>query len=279
MPPGVLPVLVELRRWSRLFVLTDDNIERIDAVVSLGPELRRPADVPAAVWVDSRDQLNLVSVRSADAVISSDPEVLQAAGSRGLFPGNGNAASLGTPIGPVVRARLRAARGLPAVAVLEHSPPDWLWEERSAPLEPDLVDTALGCASVVIVTGSPLLRALAWGAPAVTDEATAAEVGAAPQLDVVVAETPEERRQQARLLTENTALAARLSWAGRMLIERRHDTRLVAAGLIRRLGLGAASSLSGHSPLALRLSELGTPAASAVVARANVAIEAVSGMP
>jgi hypothetical protein len=231
------------------------------------------------MWADSVDQLELPSVQSADVVISADPEVLTASGRRGLFPGDGQAALLGTPMGPVVRSRLRAARGLPALAVVEYSPPHWLWEQRSTPLEPDLIDTALGCASAVIATGNGLLRALAWGAPSVTDEDTAIEFGATCGVEVVVADTPEERRRQAHQLAEDPVRAARLSWAGRMLIERRHDSRLAAAALIRRLGLGAASSLSGHLPLALRLSELGTPAGSDVVARANLAVENLAGMP
>jgi hypothetical protein len=218
-------------------------------------------------------------VQSADVVISSDPDVVKAAGRRGLFPGDGQAASLGTPMGPVVRSRLRAARGLPALAVVEHSPPHWSWEGRSTPLEDDLVDTALGCASAVVVTGSSLLRALAWGAPSVTDDVTAAGVGASADLDVVVADTPEERRRQASQLARDPVRASRLSWAGRMLIERRHDSRLAAAALVRTLGLGAASSLSGCSQLGLRLSELGTPPDSDVVARANEAVRLLAGMP
>ena len=43
-----------------------------------------------------------------------------------------------------------------------------------APLDADAVDTALACAAVVVVRGAALVRALAWGAPIVTDVDTIA---------------------------------------------------------------------------------------------------------
>jgi hypothetical protein len=71
-------------------------------------------------------------------------------------------------------------------------------------------------------------------------------------------------------------IAARLSWGGRMLVERRHDAGLAAATLVRRLGLGPASNLSAHDGLALRLAELGTPADAHIVERAAEACNALT---
>jgi hypothetical protein len=268
-PDTLLPLLASLRRWCQVFVMAVDSPSEVDAVIVLNADTNKIPQVPYAIWVESTPDVDRPAVEGADVVMSTDPEVLSRCGRRGLYPPNGRVPSSAVPIGPFVRGRLRKARGLPSSVVVEHDGDNWWWPGRSGPMRPELVDTALGCASAAIVIGPTILRALSWGTPVVTDADTAATIGANDDVEVIVADEPKLRRSKAQLLASEPVTAARISWAGRMLVERRHDARLAAATLVRRLNLGPASALSAHDGLALRLAELGTPANAHIVERAN----------
>jgi hypothetical protein len=268
-PPSLVPLLVGLRRWCQVFALTVDAPAAIDATVAVTPDADLPAGIPAAVWVESVDDMSMSAVAAAAVVLTRHDCVLEASGARGLFAAEGQAAVVGCPIGPFVRGRLRHVRHLPPHATVEFDGARWWWQGRS--LDHDLVDTGLGCAIAAVVTGPDLLRALAWATPSVTDSATAAMLGARDGMEVLVGDSVEERRRLASSIAADPVLAARLSWAGRMLVERRHDSTLAAADLVRRLGLGSGSSLPGPANLAARMAELGTPPGAWIVERAVAA--------
>jgi hypothetical protein len=219
------------------------------------------------VWASSVDDLDDPLVEAALVVVSNVEEIVAQAGAAGLFAGTGNVGSHGVPVGPSVRARLRGARGLPDSAILEFDGDRWWWQGCDIGNDDLMVDTALGCASAVAVTGWPVLRALAWAAPTVTDPETAALIGALEGMHVFIGKTTGQRRQVAASLAHDPVPAARLSWAGRKLVERRYDSGLVAGTLLRRLGISLAASLPGGVTMAARLEELGTPQSASVVGR------------
>lgn len=131
--------------------------------------------------------------------------------------------------------------------------------------------------SAVVVTGPPLIGALAWGTPCVTDVETAVRFRVVADRDVLVADSVEARRRAAIEVATDAPLAARLSWAGRLLVETRHSPAMVAAALVRRLGLSAASRVPVPPPLAAALAQLGTPESAAVVERVRLAAAILEG--
>src|SRR4029453_18578635 len=82
-----------------------------------------------------------------------------------------------------------------------------------------------------------LLEAMAWGAPTVSDPASARRGGAVAGTHVLVGADADERRRPATELAADQALASRLSWAGRRLVEWRHDAGRAAMRLVELLGL------------------------------------------
>jgi len=167
--------------------------------------------LPIALWAQAED-IGSEAFRQATVVVSDDPTVVAAAGARGLRAPTGRPIGHRRPMSPFVRERLRRERGLPALALLEQREEGWLFGRPSAllPLESDLVETAMGSASAVVVTEPGwLLRSLAWGAPTVTSPATAAAVGAVAGTEVLVAETSKARTEAAVALCADDLEAAR----------------------------------------------------------------------
>jgi hypothetical protein len=171
-------------------------------------------------------------------------------------------------VSPFVRQRLRWARGLPEAAVLEQDSDGWRWPGLDEPLADDLVATAMACASAVAVTEpGRLLEAMAWGAPSVADPASAGRVGAEAGTHLLVGADAGERRRLAEDLAADRALASRLSWAGRRLVEWRHDAGRAAMRLVELLGLRPTLPQGAFASARLQLSLLGTPSDATIASR------------
>lgn len=140
------------------------------------------------------------------------------------------------------------------------------WRERLGRPEPWVVDlerlpgdqrqAAAEVASVVVAHRADLVVALARGAPTVTDAPSAAAVGAVDGTHVLVAAPGEPAISAAHALAADPVRSARLSTAGRALVEQRLDVARTAAELVRRLGL--ISTASAYSLVDARLAELAT---------------------
>jgi hypothetical protein len=116
----------------------------------------------------------------------------------------------------------------------------------------------------VVVDRTAVLAALAYGAPTVTDPATATEIGAVADRHLLVGADAEERRSLAAALAADMATAARLSWAGRRLFEESFSV----THLLRRVERAA---LRPHGPadrISRVLDDLGTPGDAPIRGRA-----------
>jgi hypothetical protein len=122
------------------------------------------------------------------------------------------------PMAPVVRRRWRSRLGLPATLVVD-----------AGEVPDDLAPTALALASVVVATGARLAEALAWGAPCVTDAASAAAIGAG-EGEVAIGASPHD-------IAGDDGWASALSAGGRRLAERRLDQHAAARRVAGALGL------------------------------------------
>lgn len=152
------------------------------------------------------------------------------------------------PMTPFVRARWRRRFGLPAQLVVD-----------AAQLPAEVRATGLAVAAAVVATGADLLvEALAWSAPTATDAASAAAIGARPDVEVVVGDAA-----AARALAADDRRAAVMGRAGRRLVERLYDPVRAAAELRHALGLTARPPSLQH-----RLDELWTPADARIRRRA-----------
>jgi hypothetical protein len=141
------------------------------------------------------------------------------------------------------------------------------------------VPTALACAAAVCVeSAQALVAALAFGTPAVSDEATTGAVGAIGGQQVLTAETPMERRRLAEDLASDVTTASRLSWAGRRHYEQRYDISRTAILLIGRLLRPAGSSAGALPNVELRLGELNTPTTAVVRSRLATATPGLPGL-
>lgn len=262
-PEGALPLLVALHEWC-LPATLDPAAGKPTAILATPEGLHlAPSGVPIALWAQAED-IGSEAFRQATVVVSDDPAVVAAAGARGLRAPTGRPIGHRRPMSPFVRERLRRERGLPALALLEQHEAGWLFGRPPAllPLEPDLIETAMGAAAAVVVTEPGwLLRSLAWGAPTVTNAATAAAVGAVVGDEVLVAETSKARTEAAVTLSADEIAAARLSWRGYRRAEC-HDAERAATFLADRLSLWPDTPMRPARSLPtveLTLRLLGTP--------------------
>jgi hypothetical protein len=268
-PPGVATLARLLDRWCvpRAADPRHDLPAAWLASSSRAPGLDDALEsgVPVAVWVATAGDIAALGHRArgpllvtdaANAVDGHDVMVVGGAIDVQRFP----------YVSPFVRARWRAARGLPAtmVAVIDLDGSD---------VDEDVGPTMFALASAVAVTGPRLLEALAWGAPCATDAESAAMAGAVDGRDVVVA-APDRLRDAASDLASNPVLAATLSRAGRRLVERRHDRGRTPLALARRLGL-VGSTAAGRIDEAL--DELWTPTRARIRDRVDEALAPLVG--
>jgi hypothetical protein len=259
-PSSLVPLLAAMYRWCVPATL-DPAAGRPAAVLATAAVARRvPAGRPVALWTRSAEEVGSAAGDHAAAIVSDEPAVVDAAGERGVLAASGDHARNRRPLSPFVRSRLRRARGLPETAVLEQTDDGWRWSGLPERLEDDLVPTAIACASAVAV-GEPvrLLEAMAWGAPCVSDRGSAEHVGAVPETHLLVDPGARSRTELAARLSADQELASRLSWAGRRLVEQRHDASRAAVRLAELLALRPSLPDGAFAPARMQLSLLGTP--------------------
>jgi hypothetical protein len=267
-PESLVPLLAALYRWCVPSTIDPAAPEPDAVMATVASAGRVPAGRPLALWVGSAAEAGSAAARRAAAVVSDDPAAVDAAGDRGVPAPAGEQAAGRSVVSPFVRARVRWARGLPQTAVLEQTGDGWRWPGLDGPLADDLVATAMACASAVAVAEpGRLLEAMAWGAPSVADPGSAERVGAVAGTHVLVGADADERRRLAGDLAADRALASRLSWAGRRLVERRHDAGRAAMRLVELLGLRPTLPEGALASARLQLSLLGTPSDAKIAGR------------
>jgi hypothetical protein len=259
------PLLVQASRWCRPLAL-DPAAGRPAAILATAAAAERLSGASiVGLWTRSPEEAASPLGRRAAAIVSDERGIVDAAGARGVFAASDLLGRGGRPMPPFVRERLRLGRGLPPVAVLEQTAGGWRWGGGPEPLDEDLIATAMGCASAVVATEPRrLLEALAWGAPCVTSEEAAREVGATVPGEVLVGRDGGERLLLASRVSSDPEQSAQLWWAGRKLVERWYDAGRAALRLVDLLGLRPEAP---ESPVVLELALLGTPEEGPVVAR------------
>jgi Glycosyl transferases group 1 len=267
-PESLKPLLVALYRWCVPSTMEPGAPEPAAVMATLSSAGRVPPGRPLALWVGSAAEAGSAEAGRAAAIVADQPATVDAAGDRGVLAPAGDHAAGRSVVSPFVRRRLRWARGLPSSAVLEQAEDGWRWPGLADPLADDLVPTAMACASAVAVAEpGRLLEAMAWGAPCVSDPGSAERVGAEADTHLLVSDGPEQRRRLADELAEDQALASRLSWAGRRLVERRHDAGRAAMRLVELLGLRPTLPGGALASARLQLGLLGTPSDATIASR------------
>jgi len=267
-PESLKPLLVALYRWCVPSTIEPGAPEPAAVMATLSSARRVPPGRPMALWVGSAAEAGSAEAGRAAAIVADQPATVDAAGDRGVLAPAGDHAAGRSVVSPFVRRRLRWARGLPSSAVLEQAEDGWRWPGLAGPLADDLVPTAMACASAVAVTEpGRLLEAMAWGAPCVSDPGSAERVGAEADTHLLVGDGPGQRRRLAEELAEDQALASRLSWAGRRLVERRHDAGRAAMRLVELLGLRPTLPGGALASARLQLGLLGTPSDATIASR------------
>lgn len=276
-PPAPLVALV--RALSSWFLPRDATWAGAQAAAYLWwrDAAEPPAGAPCAVWVETADDL---AAGARAAVLVGREEVLPPTGEvpvvgvPELVPslsGPAGDPEAAVPVTPFTRARLRRARGLPA-QVGQGDDDGWRWGVPGVPVAWDLAATVAGVAPAVVATGGALPLALAWAAPTVTAPLDAARVGAVADVEVLVASDAAGRQAAAAALAEDPGRAARLSWAGRQLFERRLSGWHAARRVALTLGSQLDPAGSALARLQFRLAELGTPPGAAIRERATRAV-------
>jgi hypothetical protein len=160
-------------------------------------------------------------------------------------------------VAPIIRQRWRTRYGLPRDMVVE-------LESGAGPGLPEhLRATALAVTAVAVATGDPVLSALAWGAPTVTDVGTARRLRLGTSVKTVEADHLAEAAHE---LTQSEPQMSELAWAGRRLVERTFDLDSAADRTI--LAAGFPSEGSQFDGVSSRLHELSaSPQASASMIR------------
>jgi hypothetical protein len=271
-PPAaaVAPLLADLRRWCRPMVAGAGEVQ-----AWLATSWRAVPDDgrPAAAWVDDIDELQEAEASSGRTMLllTGDPRVADRARTHVVVVTGGVNSRDVLPITPFVRSRMRAGRGLGAELVVE-ADQDGARVHPGGPIDSDLLLTALCLCSAAAMTGPGLVQALMWGTPCVTDEATAALIGAEPERDVLVAPDG-ERLAAARALSADDVAAARAARLGRRLVERVHD-RAAAVDRVRDALLSDGPERS--AAVWHRLDELRAPLRAPIRVRAAAAVAAIA---
>jgi hypothetical protein len=270
-PEALVPLLTALYRWCVPAALDAAAGAPAAVLVTAAAVSFAPKDVPLALWTRSAEGVEEVTSAvggRAAAIVSDEQAIVEAAGDRGVLAPAGDHAHGRRPMSPFVRERLRRARGLPEVAVLEQSGDGWRWPGLPDPLGDDLVGTAMACASAVVaLEPARLLEALAWGAPCVSDRDAAREAGARPEAHLLVGASAPRRSELASRLSAEPAMASRLSWAGRRLVEQRHDPARAAMRLAGLLALRPSLPEGALASARRQLSLLGTPDDASIASR------------
>jgi hypothetical protein len=267
-PESLVPLLVALYRWCVPATIEAGAAEPAAVMATVASAGRVPGGRPLALWVASAAEAGSAAAGRAAAIVADDPAAVDAAGGRGVLAPAGDHAAGRSVVSPFVRRRLRWARGLPETAVLTQAEDGWRWPGLADPLPDDLVTTAMACASAVAVTQpGRLLEAMAWGAPCVSDPASAEQVGAVAGTHLLVGADAGQRRRLAEDLAADQGLASRLSWAARRLVEWRHDAGRAALRLVELLGLRPTLPEGAFASARLQLGLLGTPSDATIASR------------
>jgi hypothetical protein len=145
------------------------------------------------------------------------------------------------------------------------------------PAQPTNWPTLAALSSAVVAVGEAALwSALAWGAPTVTDAATARRLDLDPGRHVLVGADLGERRSLATNLARDESAASRLGRSGWTAVRDRRPEG-AAALLCARLGLGRRRDLVPSSGLVEALDSLGTPRNGLVRRRAREATAVLPG--
>ncbi|MBK9180865.1 MAG: hypothetical protein IPM45_15095 [Acidimicrobiales bacterium] len=292
--PGRLePLLRVLRSWCDVRAWQPD-LPDVAAVVAtswrapvLDEVTRASPAVPVAVAVDAADPPpEEVTARASVLIVDGDP------GDTGDSGGGPTVLALSRfgidgrdvrPLPPFVRARWRQRLGFPDdldVAVGVGGAP---------PLDEAAARTALALAPAAVVAGAWLVPALALGTAVVTDARSAEAVGAVGGRHVEIGGAgPDDLAgpaagavAAARALGADWRRAAAVGWAGRLLVEERHDLSTVARALAAALGLVAPATPGGSLDPAGRLQagldQLHTPPFARVAVRARSAWASLAG--
>lgn len=265
-PPDELSALVAAMRPWCVAVADESGVEPAAYVATSTDalDLKRAlrSGKPVAIWARNAGEAARARDLGATVVLSClDDTAVEARGMR-VPPCGGIDVDEIPAVLPFVRARHRRAGGLP----------DWMVVDfRETPINRELWPTALGVCAACVVTGELLLSALAWGAPAVTDAASAAMVGARDGVEVAVA-ADSDLLETATDIAADLARAAALSRAGRRLLERRYSRARVAPMLADLLGLQPSHADGAYARLEAALNRLQTPSTSFVRGRARRAL-------
>jgi len=267
----VEPLVQRLRRWSDPRApdpgLGQPAARFATSTAALGVEAALThASCPVAVWLDADVDRSEEPWAKAAALVTDEPGVAVAIGERSVLVPRDHVDADRYPFLPAfLRREWRRRFELPEPMLIGLGAGD-------TPAFPaDVSETALALASAAAVTGGSALLALALGTPTVTDPTTAEWIGAADGEHVVVA-TAADALEAARILATDPDLCARLGWAGRRLVEQRHDITAAAGRLAEKLGLTGTRGGTPERRLGAHLDELGTPTGSRPRTRALAAM-------
>ena len=254
-PDVVLDLVRELA--GSVDIVDADLVTTPDALLVVGRDALGPglADLPRAVWCPSGP-----APLAAGAAVLLHPRDQVLPGPSVALPAP-SAGPARPAVGTAVRARVRAARGLPADLVLVEGPDGWLLD--GVPVPEDARESALALCSVAELTDpDTVLLALAWGTPVVTDRSTADAL----DLGGAVA-----GRDEAAALRADPLRAARLGRAA----TRWCAARTRPAGRVR--GLLGLETIAPARRLSARMDDLGTPDTAYVRGRAQAAVDSLRG--
>jgi hypothetical protein len=261
--PTAAELIVSMARWVRPVASVRLAREECPAAwfaLSLAASAGAHGDCPLAVWVSEGDDIDQPV---ADAVLVGP-----------AAPDEGRHVRVGRGAGdlerwpwfpPFVRARNRRRVGLPDTAIDVRA-------SAAHPIPHDDVPTALALASAAVVDEEWILVALALGTLCVATEDVVASVAPERGREIVAIGGPGELGELASTLA-TAPDQARRSRAARAFASTL-DLAQVARRVLRSLGI---EDSGGRDDLATRLSELGTPATSAVARRALGAAATLSG--
>lgn len=278
-PPELRALLVAMRSRCQPRYAGRGGVSTAAAYLVLGSAERPPSDAPVALWVPAGTRPDATFGGAVRVLLTADLGTAlawEAAQETASAPTSDAVPAVeavlravvdAAPVPPFVRRRLRDARHLAADGVAAYEDGAWSWGFPALPVPDDLADTlCASAAAVAATTPTTALRALAWGAPLVTDAVTAAAIGAVAGVHCLVATDRGGRSRAAGELAADERLAARIGWQGRLHFERWHDLTRVADRVADRLDLPRAP---GTRPVDAVLAALGTPATSHVRDRAS----------
>lgn len=246
-PEQLAGLLFQMRPWC-MAMAPEPSIEAA-AWLATSPGVPGLRDAvrsrkPIALWVRDEAEVDAALALRPAALLTTDQDL--ADGAIVLPTEPHPAADRIAPMPPFVRSRLRRRVGLPANLVVDL---------RDQSIPSDVHGTALAACAACIVTGQLLADALAWGAPTATDAASASAVGAQHMQHAVVG-SDADMAELAQGVARDPLLAARLSRAGRRLVERR-SLRRQALELVERLALVSGGGLGWRPRMDAALRRLG----------------------